>query len=86
MYRFYGLEYHGVKVIKNPTTWAHKGSKWVTPGNHNFLRLTRILKSLMLFGMKQEAITLELFLEGLYESNKNIITEETLNFWMEATR
>ena len=83
---FYGIEYRGVTVSKHPMTWSHKSQNWFTPGNHNFLRLTRIIKSLMLFGLKSEANTLELFLVDLYNRHATTIGEKTLEHWKAAIK
>lgn len=81
---FYGIEYQGVTIRTNPHTWIYKHHNWLRPKNHNYLRLTRIIKSLMLFGLEQEAVTLEMFLVDLYSKHKDMIGEETLKFWTEA--
>ena len=81
---FYGISFEGGFIRQNRITWSTKNKNWVTPGNHNFLRLTRIMKSLMLFGLENEAITLELFLMDLYDKNKEIIGEVTKSFWEDA--
>lgn len=83
---FYGIEFRGATIVKSPNTWIAKSAIWLTPGNHNFLRLTRIMKSLTFFGLDQQAVTLELFLLDLYNGNESIIGETTLKFWKEAAQ
>lgn len=60
---------------------------WVTPRNHNFLRITRILKCLKLFKIKEEHELLKQYIEGDLLSDAarvNIIGPVTLKFWTEA--
>lgn len=57
---------------------------WMTWKNHNFKRLTRILRCLMLCGLKPFAEALYRCLAGLYVDHHQIIDENTLKFWKEA--
>ncbi len=58
---------------------------WVTPGNHNMLRLTRILRSLHLLGLTEEAVKLLRELEALYEGGAaTAIGPVTLGYWRRA--
>lgn len=54
---------------------------WLTPGNHNFRRLTRILRCLALTGLTDEAATLLADLERL---DGRIVGETTRHYWREA--
>jgi hypothetical protein len=55
---------------------------WLTPMNHNFLRVTRVLKSLILFDLRNEAEHLFKCLEEIRnDGNQNIIGESF--FWWE---
>ncbi|HEY7236794.1 MAG TPA: opioid growth factor receptor-related protein [Gemmatimonadaceae bacterium] len=58
--------------------------QWVTPGNHNYLRLTRILKSLTLLGLGERAAELLVWLEGIYAEHEGAIGPRTLAFWRAA--
>jgi len=40
-------------VLRAPF-FAERAKNWVTPGNHNHLRITRVLKSLRLLGLEPE--------------------------------
>jgi hypothetical protein len=68
--------------------FAEQAQNWLTPANHNHLRITRILKSLRLMGLEEEAAAFFRCLEGLYgkESVTPIprISEETFNYWRSA--
>jgi opioid growth factor receptor-like protein len=57
---------------------------WLTPHNHNFLRLTRILKSLTLLGLEDRARELLAFLEQMYREHSRIIGATTLSYWRAA--
>jgi hypothetical protein len=57
MLSFYGLEIHGtipLSVTRAPN-FAERAENWLTPSNHNHLRITRILKSLKLLGPGEQA-------------------------------
>ncbi len=52
MLGFYGLQMdETTKVISRAPNFAARSANWLTPGNHNFLRISRIINSLHLFGM-----------------------------------
>ena len=53
MLDFYGLEYTDGQV-RETIYFKESLKRWCTPKNHNFLRITRILKSLKLFGLKKK--------------------------------
>lgn len=60
---------------------------WLTPGNHNMLRLTRILRSLTLLGLEHEAHALLASLEAVYEAGgAAAIGPVTLTFWRRAVQ
>jgi hypothetical protein len=61
--------------------------EWVTPRNHNFLRITRIIKSMKLFGQHQAEnsfwtlLLVPLMNDPVY---KDIIGPITAQFWKDA--
>lgn len=59
---------------------------WLTPGNHNFLRLTRILACLRLLGLEDEAAEWFARLSDLYSKHSGIIGPETWRYWQAAAR
>ncbi|MBV9988716.1 MAG: hypothetical protein JO301_13640 [Chitinophagaceae bacterium] len=68
MLRFYGLEQrqlHGQPVLVPAADFAQRAAEWLQPGNHNYLRISRILNFLMLVQMKAEARILFSALEEL---------------------
>ncbi|HKN68686.1 MAG TPA: opioid growth factor receptor-related protein [Gemmatimonadaceae bacterium] len=78
MLDFYGLAIAGHEILRVPT-FGPRSRVWLTPHNHNFLRLTRILKSLSLLGLHDRATQLLACLEGLPG-----IDEVTLRYWRQA--
>jgi|SRR5689334_9341048 len=83
MLAFYGLEIAGVS-IRRASNFAERSANWLTPGNHNFLRLTRILKSLSLLGLGERAAQLLDCLEEVYAANEDTIGARTMGFWRRA--
>lgn len=59
-------------------------STWVTPHNHNFLRLTRMLKSLTLLGLGDKATELLAQLETVYRAHPGTVGATTLAYWRNA--
>ena len=61
---------------------------WVTPGNHNHLRITRILKCLRLLGLEPEAGGFFEWLETVYQAEQKKprpgISERSFEFWRQA--
>ncbi len=57
MLRFYGLEMQSGPPlrIQPAANFDERAANWLHPGNHNHLRITRILKSLALLGLKEES-------------------------------
>ena len=87
MLRFYGFrlqEGEPPAVVPSPDHEV-RIAEWLTPGNHNFLRMTRILRSMTLLGRESEARALLACLHEVYENQgKRIIGPETLRYWISA--
>jgi len=85
MLDFYGLAMDVSRIIP---IWAFmkKSENWLTPRNHNFLRLTRMIRSMKLLGLEHWAESLHDCLSRLYkdEGYKGIIGPVTKQFWDEA--
>lgn len=87
MFDFYGLkvgegESKG-KIVK-ADDFDEKAQNWLTPRNHNFLRLSRIIRSMKLLGLEGLAKNFHKCLCGIYEENEEIIGSYTKQFWDEA--
>jgi hypothetical protein len=86
MLDFYGLllvHAEAPQVVKGPH-FHERAAIWLTPGNHNFLRLTRILKSLTLLGAGELAAALFWCLEAIYAGDSSTIGETTFGYWRRA--
>ena len=87
MLAFYGFVLEGDAVLEGPRFTA-ASRNWLYAGNHNHLRLTRMLRSLRVLGMEHEAEMLWDALRQLYEresaAGRRTITAETVAFWRQA--
>jgi|SRR5262249_31002938 len=72
-------------VGEGPNFAARAADVWTEP-NHNWLRITRILRSLTLLGLESEAHALYACLNGFYQSRRFPIPETTFRFWSAAVR
>lgn len=88
MLDFYGFERRGegtVAVVTEAAGEDRRLEEWVTPGNHNFLRVTRILRSLTTLGLAGEANAFHAALSRLYAGPAgSIIGPRTFEFWLDA--
>jgi hypothetical protein len=82
MLEFYGFELHDKQVVRSANWNQRKG--WLTPYNHNFLRITRILTSLRLLGLEECAQALYSVLEEVRHEHVARIGVETWRFWTDA--
>jgi hypothetical protein len=84
------LALYGFALAEGPRVtraadFAAKARNWLTPLNHNFLRLTRILRCLALLGLGDEARALLAALEEVYRDGAaRAIGARSLNFWRNA--
>jgi hypothetical protein len=85
MLEFYGLKLFDIDV--SPTVQIQPNdndriSEWAQDGNHNLLRLTRILKSLTLMGLNQYA---EALLRCLWTVARTFqVSDTTVRYWTAA--
>lgn len=84
MLDFYGFAMSEGRLARAPD-FAERSRVWLRPGNHNFLRLTRILKSLSLLGHEARAEILLAALEELYRDQPSVIGSNTMGYWRRAT-
>jgi hypothetical protein len=59
---------------------------WLTPNNHNHLRITRILKCLMELGLEDCAVSFFEWLRLERTGAPSQVTEVTFRFWQSAIR
>jgi hypothetical protein len=87
MLQFYGLDVAGaddsVEVVRG-ANFDERSVVWLTPGNHNFLRISRILRSLSLLGLNGHAAAFLKCLEDIYAGNASIIGTTTVGYWRQA--
>ena len=91
MLAFYGLRRvvtadGDVRVQIDESRFAARSATWLRPGNHNHLRLTRIMGSLSALGLPDEARGLQRCLTADVASGPGAgrITPQTLQFWRAA--
>jgi len=82
MLRFYGLQRDGDRIA--PSSTFVERSQWLTLGNHNHLRLTRMLTSLKTLGSSDEARALLECLLVVAGAQPHAISETTLRYWRAA--
>lgn len=83
------LSFYGIKKIVNTTKfnyqWNGKKIQWLSLNNHNYLRLTRIMKFLIIIKMEYESIQLFIALCNIYHSDYNSkqlkISQNTMKYW-----
>jgi Opioid growth factor receptor (OGFr) conserved region len=83
MLDFYGLALIDGRIEKS-AGFASRAAQWLRPGNHNFLRLTRIMTSLSLLYEPTLAAGLQVCLERLYEEQPARIGPTTIRYWRTA--
>jgi Opioid growth factor receptor (OGFr) conserved region len=87
MLAFYGLERRvptGQPLVVRGPTFAVRATVWISPSNHNFLRLTRILRCLAILGLREESRALLTCLMGIQTEFGHVIGERTLRYWRDA--
>jgi hypothetical protein len=87
MLGFYGLQMReaGSEIqISKAENYPRRSRNWITPSNHNFLRVTRILKSLRLLGLRRPADAFFVCLEQIFRENRAVIGARTFEFWERA--
>jgi hypothetical protein len=85
MLRFHGLRREGDRVVPADDFTA-KAANWLTPHNHNFLRITRILLCLKTLGLGQWSRAFFDCLRGIYEQSRSVIGPVTYRYWENAAR
>ena len=87
MLRFYGLALQdtkdGPKITENEDFVA-RSRIWLRPCNHNFLRMSRILRSLALLGCNRYAMALFECLGRIYRDHSGTIGDRTFRYWKSA--
>jgi hypothetical protein len=84
MMNYYGFAFDDKtgKIGKAKDFEKHSG--WLFPDNHNYLRITRILKSMTLLGFPEISKALLGVLEGLYKEYRVYIGPKTWKYWSDS--
>lgn len=81
---FLGLaEGEGGRVVDGPNLASRVPDVWEGP-NHNWLRITRVLRSLSLLGLEAEARALYQWLREARDSGRFPVGADTFRFWTQA--
>ncbi|MBD2232334.1 opioid growth factor receptor-related protein [Phormidium tenue] len=73
-------------VVTRSADYPNRQREWVSPFDHNYLRITRILKCLMVFGLEDEAQAVYECLRQIYRESSNDIGAETFQHWTNAVK
>lgn len=88
MLAFYGLVLttaRGEPRITRAENWDARRPVWLTPHNHNHLRLTRILTCLQLLGLPAHATALFTFLDDLTHGDEGgAVSKTSYAYWRAA--
>lgn len=87
MLQFYGLDLldgeGGVEVVRS-ARFDERSGYWLTKGNHNFLRISRIVRSLTLLGCRRYAAAFLECLERIYAEHADTVGGTTIGYWRRA--
>ncbi|MFN6558354.1 MAG: opioid growth factor receptor-related protein [Nostoc sp. ChiSLP01] len=90
MLEFYGLQRHESKgkkiIISKSEDYGNRKGEWICMFNHNYLRITRILKCLMTLGLENEAQGFYECLRQIYQEDSNQIGSKTFHYWTIAVK
>jgi hypothetical protein len=83
MLAFYGLRRHGSRIDIDAARFPARAPTWLNPGNHNHLRLTRMMDSLSALGLRDDALALKrCLLEDVCAGpGAARVSERTREFW-----
>jgi len=91
MLRFYGFKLEGLgdePEVRCSDQFEARASTWMTPGNHNHLRITRILACVRAIGFRRHAEALFRALQEVYwgeaQAKSHAISQESFSFWKNA--
>lgn len=83
-YGFQAIEREDVVVIERSPSWRECFPVWLSPGNHNHLRISRILACLRELGLGEHSRAFLETLEAVGREHANQISARTLDFWRTA--
>jgi hypothetical protein len=84
------IQQNARRSIERMRAFYERSGHWITPGNHNHLRITRILKSLRLMGLDPEAEAFFTWLSEIFHAERSKtrpgITARSFDFWTSAMK
>jgi hypothetical protein len=85
MLSFYGFRFDAEsgKVLRT-AEFVIKTRNWISPFNHNYRRITRILTCMTTLGLDEMARAFLDALTELYQERRSVIGPETFRFWQSA--
>jgi hypothetical protein len=87
MLNFYGLDYQeNPPLVRKASHFPVRARNWLVLGDHNHLRITRILKCLCICGLDVPARAFLACLLELRVQQPGEISDETLAYWRDAVR
>jgi hypothetical protein len=86
MLKLYGFElrYDPEPIIEPTDRFAERSYNWLTANNHNYFRITRILRSLTLLGLSKESTRFFAALQQVYRRNPDEIGRYIYADWERA--
>lgn len=85
MLAFYGLSRSAERIAIDPARFPDRSRTWLHAGNHNHLRLTRIMESVATLGLPEDARALQrCLLDEVAAAGGGRISPRTLEFWRRA--
>jgi hypothetical protein len=86
MLAFYGFDLVSdmPPQIRRGAHFAERSANWLSPNNHNHLRITRVLRTLRLLGLEAHAQAFFKALDAVYKEMPSKITATTYDFWQRA--
>jgi hypothetical protein len=86
MLAFYGYSINLLSPteVEGTGDWDEQSEHWLTPGNHNQMRITRMLRSMYLLGRAPLARSWQRSLFAVGKAHPEAVSMGTLRFWAEA--
>ena len=82
MLTFYGLQMdEATRVITRAPNFNARAAVWLTPANHNFLRITRIIHSLRLLGLPEYSSAFLTIMQDIARNEGSAIVGNAPTFW-----
>lgn len=80
---FYGLRRDGARIEIDAMRFPARARTWLHPGNHNHLRLTRIMDSASTLGLRDDALALKRCLldDVCAGPGAGRVSARTMEFW-----